>query len=367
MSLSSPLGSASSDAAPTRSTGTTASAEASGRVKKRSRRTQACDDCRRRKVRCDGNRPSCTSCLRHGVACHYQETVKKRGPKPGYIEKLERRLNMMEKMLMPLSSSSDDRSPPPINQNPPSRQRSRSSTMDNVNSPTISNNLDWLLQMGNWVGTTPIIGAPTNMPLGQLTDMTPTTEPLPMAENPELRDHLVDNFFTYTQSFGGIVHRNTFLRQIRDGTAPPPLLYSIMALGVRFSPLPEVRNDPTLRGGMVYIYRAKTMLKNMVTIPDVNSVITLHLVGMYLQACGDLAKSWIASGASLRMAQAINLHVLDDESYSAPRGMSKHDSWVDKETKRRIWWSLFCVDRLAGLASGRPMSIDEQDCNVELP
>ncbi|KAI8048392.1 hypothetical protein BDF22DRAFT_602910, partial [Syncephalis plumigaleata] len=64
--------------------------------KKRFRRTQACDDCRRRKVRCDGNRPSCTSCLRHGVACHYQETLKKRGPKPGYIEKLERRLNLME-------------------------------------------------------------------------------------------------------------------------------------------------------------------------------------------------------------------------------------------------------------------------------
>lgn len=52
----------------------------------------ACVVCRRRKLRCDGKRPSCGTCSRLGHECAYDEARKKSGPKRGYVKQLEARL-----------------------------------------------------------------------------------------------------------------------------------------------------------------------------------------------------------------------------------------------------------------------------------
>jgi hypothetical protein len=40
---------------------------------------------------------------------------------------------------------------------------------------------------------------------------------------------------------------------------------------------------------------------------------------------------------------------------------------IDKETRRKIWWSVYCLDRMLALALGRPLGIEDADCDVELP
>ncbi|KAK9717186.1 hypothetical protein K7432_006392 [Basidiobolus ranarum] len=50
---------------------------------KRKRLTQACDTCRKKKVKCDGNHPSCSNCIRLNVSCAYLPSFKKRGPRQG--------------------------------------------------------------------------------------------------------------------------------------------------------------------------------------------------------------------------------------------------------------------------------------------
>lgn len=52
----------------------------------------ACVLCRKRKLRCDGGRPSCGTCARLGHDCKYDEIRKKSGPKRGYVKALEARL-----------------------------------------------------------------------------------------------------------------------------------------------------------------------------------------------------------------------------------------------------------------------------------
>ena len=54
----------------------------------------ACVVCRRRKLKCDGNKPSCGTCSRLGHSCAYDEVRKKSGPKRGYVKQLEARLGM---------------------------------------------------------------------------------------------------------------------------------------------------------------------------------------------------------------------------------------------------------------------------------
>ena len=52
----------------------------------------ACVICRRRKLKCDGNKPKCATCTRLGHNCAYDEVRRKSGPKRGYVKDLEARL-----------------------------------------------------------------------------------------------------------------------------------------------------------------------------------------------------------------------------------------------------------------------------------
>lgn len=55
----------------------------------------ACVICRRRKLKCDGRRPSCSTCSRLGHECAYDDVRKKSGPKRGYVKQLEARLGVL--------------------------------------------------------------------------------------------------------------------------------------------------------------------------------------------------------------------------------------------------------------------------------
>jgi len=54
----------------------------------------ACVICRKRKLKCDGSKPSCSTCTRLGHHCSYDEQRRKSGPKRGYVKALEERLSM---------------------------------------------------------------------------------------------------------------------------------------------------------------------------------------------------------------------------------------------------------------------------------
>ncbi|KAJ2496743.1 hypothetical protein IWW47_003744, partial [Coemansia sp. RSA 2052] len=48
----------------------------------RKRLSLACTTCRQRKVKCDGERPSCRTCAKFSWPCIYQPSNRKRGPRP---------------------------------------------------------------------------------------------------------------------------------------------------------------------------------------------------------------------------------------------------------------------------------------------
>jgi hypothetical protein len=55
----------------------------------------ACVLCRKRKLKCDGTRPTCGTCKRLSHECTYDEVRKKSGPKRGYVKLLEQRLRKL--------------------------------------------------------------------------------------------------------------------------------------------------------------------------------------------------------------------------------------------------------------------------------
>jgi hypothetical protein len=61
--------------------------------RKRSKVSRACDECRRKKIRCDATSESgeepCSSCKRVGTRCQFSRVPMKRGPSKGYVDAWE--------------------------------------------------------------------------------------------------------------------------------------------------------------------------------------------------------------------------------------------------------------------------------------
>jgi hypothetical protein len=45
---------------------------------------QACDQCRRKKIKCDGKLPACTHCTNYKTECIFTQIEKKRATPKGY-------------------------------------------------------------------------------------------------------------------------------------------------------------------------------------------------------------------------------------------------------------------------------------------
>ena len=64
--------------------------------KDRKRLPLACIACRRKKIRCSGEKPACKHCLRSRIPCVYKVTARKAAPRTDYMAMLDKRLKRME-------------------------------------------------------------------------------------------------------------------------------------------------------------------------------------------------------------------------------------------------------------------------------
>ncbi|KAI1769169.1 hypothetical protein GGR53DRAFT_517382 [Hypoxylon sp. FL1150] len=97
-------------------------------LQKRRRVTRACDECRRKKIKCDGKQP-CTHCQVYSYDCTYDKpSNRRRNPAPQYIEALENKLSRAETLLrkfMPDVDLNDSSLDPAVQQEFRMREQAR--------------------------------------------------------------------------------------------------------------------------------------------------------------------------------------------------------------------------------------------------
>ncbi|KAF9157110.1 hypothetical protein BG015_000003 [Linnemannia schmuckeri] len=99
---------------------------------KRSKITKACDNCRRRRVKCDGTPDGCGGCKAAKTQCVYTTSNTKRGPPKGYVEVIEDRLGKIENMLAGIVKKKKSPSTP-VNNNDIATAGASSDNDDNDN------------------------------------------------------------------------------------------------------------------------------------------------------------------------------------------------------------------------------------------
>ncbi|CAK7222189.1 hypothetical protein SCUCBS95973_004756 [Sporothrix curviconia] len=103
---------------------------------------------------------------------------------------------------------------------------------------------------------------------------------------------------------------------------------------------------------------------------SLNQVTFLLAQCFYLLAVCRTDTCWTTLGLAVRIAQSIGLHVDADGARPRPRPKPRHVQTLafrNAELRRRVWYSIYVLDRLLALQLGRPPAIHDEDCHLRLP
>lgn len=183
------------------------------------------------KVKCDGTRPVCGTCNKMGRTCTYNPVVQKRGPRQGYIEIIEKRLDKMERLLSQHHQQQQQHSTDHHHHHPQSPMSDKSSLQHT--------NHDRSTSSGSFpspsLGTTPNTAA--IMPLSSpSSNIQPPQSILQESILPpsDVVDHLVKVFFNCITNYVGIFNEESLLRDIRERRCSDFLILSILAVAARY-------------------------------------------------------------------------------------------------------------------------------------
>lgn len=110
--------------------------------------------------------------------------------------------------------------------------------------------------------------------------------------------------------------------------------------------------------GFDYFTLALEVLPDLHEEGSIAFVETLALVGYFMQNLNRRDAAFLYIGAALRMAVTLGLH----QETSNP---DLDDG--EKEYRRRVWWSVYSLDRIHSVKSGNPITIHDEDVGVSLP
>ncbi|KIW85127.1 hypothetical protein Z517_00516 [Fonsecaea pedrosoi CBS 271.37] len=171
----------------------------------------------------------------------------------------------------------------------------------------------------------------------------------------------VDIYFAYCHNQPySLFHEANFRQRLSCGEIPPHLLFAIMASAVRFSHNPFFGD----RHSMAVFY-ANQSWKSIVSscfsatrIEDLQTLQSLTLLSIFdFSGKGRHALAWVKIGLSVRIAQSMRLMM---ESRNAL-------SHADQEERRRVFWSLYLLDKLVTCGRAQPPAILDASCQLQLP
>ncbi|ORY07866.1 hypothetical protein K493DRAFT_201670, partial [Basidiobolus meristosporus CBS 931.73] len=369
---------------------------------KRQRVIRACDGCRRKKIRCDGEHPECSNCLYCGIKCTYNDIKKKRGPPKGYIEAIESRLHKMEHILSELiqndpqmadavmhevrklEENRDSAIKTPPKAKPLEFRYAKFPGSHAPDTPSASgtlekiwNNRDQLLlddegrvrHCGKSSGLyllqdsqkyqndlfkiRPRVTATINR-----VDINPDPTALP---SPNLFAYLVDVYFLKINPVFPLLHKEEFMERLNQNEQEMPyfLVNAMFSLSAALISSESILNKENL-DAEGFFKKARTLLDQAYNASSIENAQGLALMSIYYHISQGGMKSWMYSGMAIRMAEDLGLH-RDPDIWNIKL------TTAEKETRKRTWWVCYLIDRFSSVCVGRPVSIDDQQFDTPLP
>ncbi len=354
--------------------------------KERKRLPLACIACRRKKIRCSGEKPACKHCLKARVPCVYKLTARKAAPRTDYMAMLDKRLKRMEdrvikvipkEELPDMSTTGRASVRPPLPGQTPKKDKS-------VPGKKRSADDAFAQELGDWTRSRERVSLlDTGVGLCKQRDgenklFIEGSESLPPQH---IQEHLAEVFFDccYGQSYL-LLHKPSFMRKLKAGTVPPVLILAVCAISARFSTHPQVSTEPAfLRGGQ-WATPARKIIEKRHYEPNITILIAMLMLGLHYFGTCEGGLSWSFGGQAMRMGYALQLHrELDHDPLgrnqiigkstdpSKPNVKPPELSFTDREIRRRTMWACYLMDTFNSSGTERPSFLNEDYFQIQLP
>ncbi|KAL4862321.1 hypothetical protein BDV12DRAFT_190487 [Aspergillus spectabilis] len=352
--------------------------------------TEACQECRRRRAKCDGAKPLCARCLRHGIECKFTGRDDSRGTAPkSLVILLQSRVELLEQVLWlhsidvnasiaqlqagktPLpggSGTADNRTSSLTAQATPqapepdgalcSKETFGVEGDGEVSYFGPSSGRVELLQSNGAMSPTP----PVRSRLNQFCQEIESTPDI----SDELKEHLIALYFKWEQPWCQLVDERLFRQSMQNKGRyfSPLLLNCILAVGSRYSGRLEVRSvgaDPNT-AGQTFLEIAEVLLHFDLQHPSITTIQSLGTLAIMYVATGSDSKGWLRHGMAVRLALDMGLN-LDCSVLDKSRLLPD----VERKLRRQIYWALYCIDKLWASYTGRICTMLDSQASVQLP
>ncbi|KAI8718632.1 hypothetical protein NCS52_00642500 [Fusarium sp. LHS14.1] len=311
------------------------------RMSNEPRESMNCKSCRKRKIKCNRLRPSCEACQVFQCPCIYDAVPKKRGPKTDVLEALLKRVDGLEAKLR--EKGEDDSSP-------------TSSNMPGAGKGEGSGSVSLGAEAGEPSAKRVAIEARASP--GDTASLSPHT-PLPrdLSPPPAQAEALLDTYFA---RFHGkpyyIVDESSIRQRLQLNQLPKFLSYAISAVAARHT------TDPSgyqAAANLSEDFAARARREINTDEPSIDALQALLLLVSAFTATGKGKRAYMLMTSATGMAVALEIHrETDAQARMTP---------VEREMRRRLFWTCYLLDRFQTTGSKRPSLISDSTILLRLP
>ncbi|KAI1807416.1 fungal-specific transcription factor domain protein [Daldinia bambusicola] len=341
-----------------------------GRAEPRQQPGYACEECRKKKLRCDRQRPQCGACANAQIQCEVNDRRVPRGPKKGSIGALRSRIVALERRLS--TSQSEDSA---TTNGHELGLAAESPTKEGISTQFSYQPLNGSIPLA-W-------GPPATAPHSPLlfselpviptiatSYPSPKQSPVSVSDVfvPDLtKADLIQLYFDRVHPIAPILNKSKAFRWMGDGntiTEPQQCLqYAMLTSATAFS--------SQFSGIQESIYARTRFMLDQLDLNGSDSPICHieHLQAWILITFYEFAKTnyrrgWLSAGRVFRLVQFLKLYELDG---ARPLGADNDDNAITLEEKRRTFWVAYCLDRFISISEGTPMTLNEEVVFTRLP
>ncbi|GAB1315134.1 hypothetical protein MFIFM68171_05344 [Madurella fahalii] len=304
------------------------------------RESMNCKSCRKRKIKCNRLRPACEACQVFQCPCIYDAVPKKRGPKTDVLEALLKRVDGLEARLKDKKAEADTSMSDSGLANAPEGSASTqpaSSSISDEKPYRASGSID----LGH-----------------EAADSVMFSPPQPSEPSPKVHpDTLLDVYFTrfHDKPFH-IFDESTLRQRLQLSQVPGYLVHAIYAVAARYTPHPSGYQSAVK---LSEEYATQARLEIDTDEPSVDALQALVLLVTAFTASGKGKKAYMMLTNAVGMVMALELHREMDANARVTS--------IERETRRRLFWSCYLLDRFLACGSKRPSLISDRAILLRLP